>query len=550
MPTTPAKDAPQPIYLINFEAYLRPKRPHKIMPLQCFDRPERPQTRCEQFHKILQRLKFLRYWRTQRARFSKRLEQLPLPRFLNFLRARHDDGLCKSKTGFEIYCEMSSIHGFHVFVGACTWQRVLWWLLICTAILLSLLVLIMSYSLSAETPTIRYIESMLQPISEQSMSYPALSICSMNRISKSQLRMKEYTLPPQSLPWLTKRNWSRNEHVGISGNISWSQLLENLAPRTCESQVLGCLWQGLVQSCDRLLTPSWSYSEGRCCTFNGTPIQTAGNPAKGLTLRLASQLEDYASSRHSAAGFQLLLHEAQSGIHAATERALLPRGTEAHVMLRSYNTHATPYIDGLKPAKRGCYLSQERLLFYYPKYSQANCLAECESERILKVCSCVHPHMPKLPQWPLCQLEQLKCLSEVAFSWDQLQRFCNCLPSCQFKRYEMQIDLAALNESYPMFQANHLLYGSKNFNGSDEVLLHVYFDSFNEERVRLDVYENFLTFIGTFGGITGLFMGCSFVSVFELIFFVCVRPTCNWLTRQQIRYRRRRQQRANGTKAN
>lgn len=32
-------------------------------------------------------------------------------------------------------------------------------------------------------------------------------------------------------------------------------------------------------------------------------------------------------------------------------------------------------------------------------------------------------------------------------------------------------------------------------------------------------------------------MGYSFVSGFELIFFVFVRPACNWLTKKQIRYR-------------
>lgn len=414
MSTTPAKDDPQPIYLINFEAYLRPKQPHKITPLQCFGRPQKPKSKCNKFHQTLQRIKLLRYWRTQHARFAKSLRQLPLPSFLSFLRARHDDGLCKSKTGFEIYCEMSSIHGFHVFVGACTWQRVLWWLIICTAVLLSLLVLIMSYTLSAETPTVRYIESMLQPMSEQSRNFPALSICSMNRISKSQLKAKEWSLPPQVLPWLTKHNWNPNpnDRTLLSDNISWSQLLESLAPRICESQVLACLWQGLPHSCDQLFTTSWSYSEGRCCTFNETPIHTAGNPAKGLTLRLSSQLEDYASSRHSAAGFQLLLHEVHSGIHAATERVLLPRATEAHIMLKSFSTHATPYVGGLEPAKRNCYLNQERQLFYYPIYSQANCVAECESEQMLETCGCAHPHMPRRSQWPLCQLEQLKCLRE------------------------------------------------------------------------------------------------------------------------------------------
>ncbi|EDW63366.1 pickpocket protein 11 [Drosophila virilis] len=547
MASAPTEAPTQPIYLINYENYLRPKQRHKITPLQCFDRPQKPKSRCNKLYKTFKRIKLFRWWRHQRAQVSKRLEQLPLPSFLSFLRARHDDGLCKTKTGFEIYCEMSSIHGFHIFVGAKTWQRVLWWLLICTALLLSLLVLTMSYSLSAETPTIRYIESMLQPMSAQPLPYPALSICSLNRVSRRQLllKSKKWSVAPQTLqqvPWLTGRSLEQFNLTALNdlsyANVSWSQLLEQLAPRICKAQALGCQWQGLAQNCQQLLTTTWSYSEGRCCSFKQPPGSFPGNPAKGLTLRLASQLEDYASSRHAAAGFQLLIHEPHTVIHAATQRVLVPRGTEAQLMLKPYSTYATPYIGGLAPSKRGCYLSHERPLFYYSVYSQDNCLAECHSERMLQICGCVHPHMPRRWQWPLCKLEQFACLQEEVNSWDHMQSVCNCLPSCQFYRYEVHSDVATLDASYPMPQANDGFF--KNFNGSDEVLLRIYFDSFSAERLRLDVYENWLNFIGTFGGITGLFMGCSFVSVFELIFFVCVRPTCNWLTRQQIRYRQRR----------
>ncbi|XP_017854238.1 pickpocket protein 11-like [Drosophila busckii] len=184
----------QKIHLINFEQYLRPKQPHKITPLQCFDRPETKLNKC---CRQLKRLKLLRWHRQLSGQVAQALQQLPLPRFLHFLRARQDDGLCKPKTGFEIYCEMSSIHGFHIFVGACTWQRVLWWLLICTAVLLSLLVLFMSHLMSKSMPTISYIDAITRPMSAAPMPFPALTICSLNRVSSWQLQQqaKQMQLP-------------------------------------------------------------------------------------------------------------------------------------------------------------------------------------------------------------------------------------------------------------------------------------------------------------------------------------------------------------------
>lgn len=89
----------------------------------------------------------------------------------------------------------------------------------------------------------------------------------------------------------------------------------------------------------------------------------------------------------------------------------------------------------------------------------------------------------------------------------------------------------------------NLLYpSSKDINITNHIVLHVFYATLYAERLRLDVYENWLTFIGTFGGITGLHMGYSFVSGFEMIFFVFVRPACNWLTKKQIRYRIKRRQ--------
>lgn len=83
---------------------------------------------------------------------------------------------------------------------------------------------------------------------------------------------------------------------------------------------------------------------------------------------------------------------------------------------------------------------------------------------------------------------------------------------------------------------------SRGINVTQPILLRVFFGELHAERLRLDVYENWLSFIGTFGGITGLYMGYSLLSGFELIFLVFVRPACNWLTKKQIKYRKEKRQ--------
>ncbi|KAH8404877.1 hypothetical protein KR222_008685 [Zaprionus bogoriensis] len=540
----------KPIYLINFEEYLKPRDPHKSRPLQCFEKPVKQKSK---YYKLYKRLKLLRWLRTIQLKVSKWLKKLPLPGFLSFLRERNDDGLCKPKTGFEIYCERSSIHGFHQFVGAKTWQRVLWWLFICLALLLSLLVLTMSYALTENTPTIRYIESMMLPNPKRPLQFPTVTVCSLNRVAKRSLsaKAKEWQIPEkdlQKLPWIaTRRSGSIDQTIlGRLNlvNLTWSQILEELSPKVCENQMLACQWKGRVQRCQELFSTTWSSTEGRCCSFTrpASCSKSSCNPAKGVSLRMATHLADYGSTSTAIAGFELLVHEAGTAINAATQRILLPRGTESHHLLRPFTTHATSHVAKLKVARRRCYLKHERKLFHFSNYSQDNCLAECSSAHIYQICGCVQPHMPRRTAWPICNVDEFQCLLDNDLDWDELQARCNCLPPCQFQRYELHSDVVEMDSRYAVPNTND----DNNFNGSDELVLHISLDFLGVEQLRLEVFQNWLTFIGkyqckcTFGGITGLFMGCSFVSVFELIFFVCVRPTCNWLTRQQIRYRQRR----------
>ncbi|EDW88685.1 uncharacterized protein Dyak_GE10314 [Drosophila yakuba] len=513
MSDVPVEDSPTRFYLVNFEDYLRPKLPNKCQPLQRF---EQPNGRTTNLYRNLKRLKVLRWYNSA----SKRFEQLPLPKFLGFLRARNDDGLCKRKTGFEIYCEMASIHGFHIFVGAKTWQRILWWLLICNAVLLSFILVIMSLSMSKETPTIRFIDSKMKPTAE--VPFPAVTICGLNTISMKGLQ-----------------NWELVEKV-TKGNASWLELLEDSALPICP-QIRICEWDNRMVNCLDKLQPIWTLDQRLCCTFNYN--QQLFSSHLGVCFVLKSNDTDLQSSK--SAGFEVLIHEAHEMPNGATPRILVPRGSEAHIMLRPYVNRFTTNMEGLSPQKRDCYFPTERRLVpsdISSAYNQVNCLAQCRSENMFKACGCAPPKSPLEKSWPICELKQMQCV--IDFDHDEIiggeQKNCDCLPPCEFNRYEFQSDIRFIKG-----MINTSIVSTSN----QEVRLRVYYDSAIAEELLLDVYENWLTFIGTFGGITGLFMGCSFVSVFELIFFSCVRPTCNWLTRQQILWRRRRIQRVGNTEA-
>ncbi|EDW28471.1 GL19208 [Drosophila persimilis] len=503
------EETPPPLYTVYFEDYLRPKKLQTKAHLQHF---EKKVGKISAVASSLKRLKILRW----HSRIIQRFQQLPLPSFLSFLRARKDDGMCKRKSGFEIYCEMASIHGFHVFVGAETWQRIFWWLLICTAVILSNVILLTA---PKEAPTILFIDSMMKATSE--IPFPAVTICSLNGISKDKLqkRAKEWKVSEETL-----RNSVMEELFRT--NLSWSQLLEDLAPPICE-QIRSCKWENHLESCLGELKPFWTFDHRLCCSFNHQ--KELYSSQLGVSLVVNLQKEDYADPIIASHGLEVLIHESQSVPDAATMRMMIPSDSETHLMVRAFSTRFTANLAGLPIEDRRCFLPDEHRLWFYSAYSLSNCLSECRSKKIFQSCGCVPPHAPGESTWPICGLQQVECVrkyDEISEQITAVERDCNCLPPCTFHRYEFESDVDAMRGS----------------NSTNEVYLNVYYDLAFTEELLLDVYETWLAFIGTFGGVNGLFMGCSFVSVFELIFFTCVRPTCNWLARQQILWRRRRKQ--------
>ncbi|XP_037808930.1 pickpocket protein 11-like [Lucilia sericata] len=517
------------------------------------------------------------------------LGSIQLPAFLAFLKARNDDGLCKRKSGFEIYCEMASIHGFINFVGATTWQRAFWFLVVLTAVVMSGFILLLSHFMNTNTPTILYSESTQYPT--WSIPFPAVTICNLNRISKRRAEYLAQKFEKTSNMSIPELNDYFNSALATAFNLkattgdqktltallklnnySLPQLLNELTPN-CENELLRCKWQGHFIRCKHLFQKIQT-AYGSCCSFNYKALQKTTNKRTdyvknhyleystscgyktGLSVLLDPHLENYKASLTLSPGFLVLIHDSHDFADTSSLKRIIQPSTFNKIHVLPQQTHATSYIARESLHKRKCYLPWERPMYYFGSYSQVNCLAECRSLKLYQKCKCSLANWPRKDNWTVCGLEESKCylklkglisallVAEINLSKNHHigdQFMCDCYPLCDFNMYSISMDSGRLMRKYSLTDLRFF----KDINTTNHILLHVFFGELYAERLRLDVYENWLSFIGTFGGITGLYMGYSFVSGFELIFFVFVRPACNWLTKKQIRYRiKKRQQKA------
>lgn len=130
---------------------------------------------------------------------------------------------------------------------------------------------------------------------------------------------------------------------------------------------------------------------------------------------------------------------------------------------------------------------------------------------------------------------------------------CNhCLAGCFAMNYDSTYSTGKIFEKIPFLRRNNLV--TKNI-----AIVHIYYgqstfrSQHKEELVGFTDFlcKNFLKYISTFvvklgkiyikisiffiyntasmGGLLGLFMGFSFISVIELVYFVSIRPYCNYL---------------------
>ncbi|KAF2886730.1 hypothetical protein ILUMI_19443, partial [Ignelater luminosus] len=200
--------------------------------------------------------------------------------------------------------------------------------------------------------------------------------------------------------------------------------------------------------------------------------------------------------------------------------------------------------EGLKdysPNSRHCYFANERQLKYFKIYTQRNCEVECLTNYTLKQCGCVSYHMPHDEATEICGTGSTTCIyqSEVAMLAREIEadieRFesedysddtdrCNCLPSCTSVSYNAESSQADFNwqRVFMAYKANF-----SEFPGVQMTRVTIFFKE--QQFITSERNELYgpVDFLANCGGLLGLFIGFSFLSVMEIFYFLTLRLICN-----------------------
>ncbi|XP_063829494.1 pickpocket protein 28-like [Ostrinia nubilalis] len=283
--------------------------------------------------------------------------------------------------------------------------------------------------------------------------------------------------------------------------------------------------------------------------INTYPFRATGFGAKsGISFVMESKKFDLDYlCKGPVQGFKILLHNPAELPRLSQQYFRSPLAQEIVVAIKP-NMMTTS--DGLKPyspERRQCYFPYERYLRYFKIYTQSNCEMECLTNFTNAMCGCVHVGMLRSADIPVCNVGKMACVTNAQIELvvsnikeglhieeaegnktiqgaRQLAAQCHCLPACTSIEYNSETSQA----DFDWRKVSKA--GLVPFSEDDEDLLRARVNVFFKEPQFMTSRRSELfgptDFLANCGGLLGLFMGFSILSVVEILYFFTLRILC------------------------
>ncbi|KAL9905474.1 pickpocket protein 28 [Glossina fuscipes] len=297
----------------------------------------------------------------------------------------------------------------------------------------------------------------------------------------------------------------------------------------------------------------WNVEDGYSSAAQAStyPKRVLGPGTKaGLELLLNGYEKDFDNlCRGPIQGFKILLQTPGELPLMGKRFFRIPFDQEILISIKPKIITTSVGLKHYEPNKRQCYFQKERELRYFQIYSQNNCELECLANFTLTECGCVKYSMPRNTTVPVCGPKKIPCLYEAedklalkefkqgvaaATSSYRAATTCNCLPACTSIAYEAEIsqsdyDYKSLAELNGETNEKDKLYGAK------KTRLSIFFKEAQFLTSKRSELYGTTEFLANCGGLLGLFMGVSTLSIVEIIYFCTVRLATNLKMRHKKR---------------
>ncbi|EFN80350.1 Sodium channel protein Nach [Harpegnathos saltator] len=335
-------------------------------------------------------------------------------------------------------------------------------------------------------------------------------------------------------------------------------IMKTLSPQ-CSTMLLKCKLHGSIRNCSTLFAFRKT-QDGFCCIFNyareedDIPVIKDGSVPievykiydlgidRGLTVFIEPFLDDYFYPMLPIAGWKVIIfdpHDFPDVTSGGVKEILAIPRSETYIDIIASSFFSTRAIEGYPIKKRKCIFSKEiRTLYAGTSYTYSDCIVDCKIHDVQKICGCRPFFYPRRGKheysFRICNNMDLECLARYKSKWwsvypneDKQEEVetskkewglhChNCYPVCEDISYD------ALSSKSYMSPGRYQTDFLWNVTIENQALLHIYFSRYGSLRLRQDVVYYWYELMSDIGGICGVFIGFSLISVVEFLYFVAL----------------------------
>ncbi|XP_053658997.1 pickpocket protein 28-like [Anopheles marshallii] len=254
------------------------------------------------------------------------------------------------------------------------------------------------------------------------------------------------------------------------------------------------------------------------------------------SFRSFGNLLSHLLSQGFSQGYKVMIHDPDEYPQVSMRNMRLPLGNEISIALKPQMIVTSQSAADYSWEKRQCFFNHERRLRFFQIYNQQNCELECLTNVTLELCKCVRFSMPRANETKVCALSMWHCMNSAKWflrpvnrealqhheHLTEMVKRCNCLPACSSVHYDAEVTQTTLDME--SFLRAHKDLQPDAFNDFMLTTVAIYFkESYFITSKRSELY-GWVDFLANCGGLLGLFMGVSFLSLLEIFYFLTIRP--------------------------
>ena len=299
-----------------------------------------------------------------------------------------------------------------------------------------------------------------------------------------------------------------------------------------------------ANSFEHFFTPT----EGNCFTFKSQNLRktnlerikdetSIAGVNYGLELVLNLEISEYLIGTAQIGAIVMIQHPDEIG-NSASEAIFVAPKQSTYIGMKMVNISRLP-----KPFPEECIdhwpAGLVGRLTQNASYSQQACLKICLQRTIHTRCQCQSAQLPQLElnsTLKICDTRRKvtrNCVEEVMFQAEEKVSTCKCPPRCQVINYDKTVSMTKwpTREDRVTFDR-----GKVDMNFQNLAKVTVYFQTMTCQEVRQEKAYTTAKLFSSLGGILGMYVGFSFLSLFEIL-EIFGRRFWYIVTKKNVRFR-------------